>query len=141
VETAFVRVICLSQNEGLFVMGVVIKRKAGPCSLCGETIEEGEECLSYFNKNRKAGAVHYRHFKCQYARFPRNCSLEEYIKVMKTDDANRKKNLENKKLERLLVYRFEDQIVKCPKCDQLFLKDNPKSLKDHLAGKHGIKQW
>lgn len=121
-------------------MGVVVKRKPEPCSLCGETIEEGEECLSYFNKNRKGGTVHYRHFKCQYARFPRNCSLEEYINSMKNDDANRKKNLENKKVERLLVDRFGDQIVKCPKCDQLFLKDEESKLKDHLAGKHGKKE-
>lgn len=66
------------------------------CSLCLKQIEEGEECLKFFNKGRaknptkqpcrvnvKGGQVHFRHYTCQYNTRPRPYTLEEFIRQRK----------------------------------------------------------
>ena len=88
-------------------MDVIKLRGPQVCSACLESINEGEECIKFFNHihripdDIKQGylvgrgfMLHFRHLGCQYKKDKRHGSLEEFIALLKaeTEQRRRKKN-------------------------------------------------
>jgi uncharacterized C2H2 Zn-finger protein len=64
-------------------------------------------------------------------------TLEVYKERIKFACERTKANAAGKAL---IKKKYGDLVVKCPKCDRFFLKEETKKLQDHLEGKHGINQ-
>ena len=85
-------------------MDIIRLKEPQLCSLCLEAIEEGTECIRYFNRIKKLPEsikpgyiigrgfmLHFVHFNCQYKKNKGACGLEAYMELLKAEQEQHKK--------------------------------------------------
>jgi hypothetical protein len=87
---------------------VTIHSKDLKCRLCGEPLISGEQAFQFYNR----GKVKHVHLLCQYNKYQRDISFEDYLKNIVFQRFCRKVNLDMKKLDVKKIDNEREQVSK-----------------------------